>query len=359
MKENLRILLVFLFLIVFSPDFYSRKDLVLKIEGIPNFLRTRKYAPCPGSLKKMFKPINNMCKNDKTCVNSFLLSKLGSYYEQADQITIDHIDYAYTCLIMLSATNGKRCCPTPFYYSQKCRKLYLHDSKTNVLAKFNISTKFDEVFSLYHGFRFARKEILDYIRNKDVIDVGAFIGDSALVIAPYVDKKIHSFEISPMQCEEIKKVAKYNNIEDKVVVHNMGLTDHPTTFYMNSNKINSAQHVTSHGKIPIQMETIDNMVEKLHLTPGVIKADIEGNEYEMLKGAEKTIKKYRPIITVSVYHNYDNLFVVPDYVKSFGNYSFAFRAGSAIARHMGEMVMFAYPNEIGDFDSFDDNHIPY
>ena len=97
---------------------------------------------------------------------------------------------------------------------------------------------------------------------------------------------------------------------------------------------------------------IDNEVSNLNITPGFIKADIEGSEYAMLLGAKETIRKYRPIISVSIYHNYAGLFLIPDYIKSF-NYKIYFRACSIYHDHMGEMILFAYPMELGDFDSFE------
>ena len=47
-----------------------------------------------------------------------------------------------------------------------------------------------------------------------------------------------------------------------------------------------------------------------------IKADIEGFELEMLKGAENTIQIWRPDLAICVYHKTSDIYEIPEYVKS-------------------------------------------
>ena len=237
--------------------------------------------------------------------------------------------------------------------------MFFYELDHHLLDKYIMEPKYDEVFVIHHGFRFARQEVLYYVKDKEVIDIGAFLGDSALLLSNYTNKKIHSFEVSPKHCEVMKNNLIKNHIEDRVEIHNMGLGDEQTTMYLSRNEVYSGQSVSNHGSVPVPMDTVDNIVKKFNLNPGIIKADIEGYELKMLYGARETIKKYRPIITISLYHNYDGMFRIPDYVKSFGNYKFGLRACSQGHGHFGELIMFAYPAEIGNFESFDNNFVPH
>lgn len=47
--------------------------------------------------------------------------------------------------------------------------------------------------------------------------------------------------------------------------------------------------------------TIDDFVKKEGLEPKAIKVDVEGSEFLVLKGAEKTLKKVKPFVWVSIH----------------------------------------------------------
>jgi FkbM family methyltransferase len=67
-----------------------------------------------------------------------------------------------------------------------------------------------------------------------------------------------------------------------------------------------ASQCASQGQ-PVHCRTIDD----LDITPTFIKLHIEGMELEALRGALQTIKKNRPLIAVTVYHNSDGLWKIP------------------------------------------------
>ena len=49
-------------------------------------------------------------------------------------------------------------------------------------------------------------------------------------------------------------------------------------------------------KVNIKIETIDSVCKKMNFTPNFIKIDVEGSEYEVLKGALDTLKKVNYIM---------------------------------------------------------------
>ena len=74
--------------------------------------------------------------------------------------------------------------------------------------------------------------------------------------------------------------------------------------------------VTVDGNISIDVDSLDNVMSDVSEPISAIKLDIEGSELEALKGAMYTIKKYKPLISVCVYHKNDDLFTIPLFLKN-------------------------------------------
>jgi hypothetical protein len=51
----------------------------------------------------------------------------------------------------------------------------------------------------------------------------------------------------------------------------------------------------------VKVRTLDSEVAELRLIPAIIKIDVEGWEFEVLKGAEATLLRYRPVLFLSLH----------------------------------------------------------
>lgn len=57
--------------------------------------------------------------------------------------------------------------------------------------------------------------------------------------------------------------------------------------------------------------------------------DVEGAELRALQGAEKTIRRCKPTLAVSVYHRPEDFLAIPEYIDSLGmNYRYYLRCYS-------------------------------
>jgi len=93
----------------------------------------------------------------------------------------------------------------------------------------------------------------------------------------------------------------------------------------------------------IELTTIDEELKDIPVT--FIKMDIEGEEFNALLGAEETIRKWKPKLAVSVYHNMDDILRIPDLIlKMVPEYRFAFRHYTPA--HV-ETIMYAFIPEGG------------
>lgn len=101
------------------------------------------------------------------------------------------------------------------------------------------------------------------------------------------------------------------------------------------------------GRNVIQMTTIDEEVKKYKLSVGFIKMDVEGYGLHVIKGAIETIKSQRPVLSLGIYHNRDELFKIkPLLEKHLKNYVYEFKLQGFDLFDFNEMILFAYPKEI-------------
>ena len=340
------VLLIILF-ITFSKIQFSNLLITTKIIELEpiNYIKSDKLHYCWIHIPEIMKNIKSIYQNN---YYDYLKNKLSDMKIGTDNISKSTLDYVYTCLV--NSLNDKKCCPIDFFYTERDNKRFKDELAKGYYDKFIIEKKCQEVFYTHHGLRFAKKPILDYIKDKDIIDAGAFIGDSALVLANYTSRKIYSYEASHFNYLKCINTTKANNIEDKVVPLLLGLSDKSGILYSNSTDVSIGNTLYNEGKNPVYITTIDNEVEKRNLIPGFIKADTEGYEYKILIGALKTIKKYRPILSISIYHNKEGLFDIPDLIKTFGNYHIEYRSPSQTP-DFSELILFAYPAEINNDES--------
>ena len=73
-----------------------------------------------------------------------------------------------------------------------------------------------------------------------------------------------------------------------------------------------------------QILPIDEMANREKLKRvDLIKMDIEGAELQALIGAEKTIKKYKPVLVISLYHKLEHIWQIPEFINNLDlNYRF-------------------------------------
>ena len=166
---------------------------------------------------------------------------------------------------------------------------------------------------------------LDFIKDKDIIDVGAYVGDSALVLSEYTDKNVISFEANPINFGYLQRTLAMNNISNVIPINKgLGAAAGRVKF---SNGYSSGSRIVSANDDNLQeaeIITLDEYVQQNNVKCGLIKVDIEGAEPEFLKGAYNTIKEQRPTILLSIYHNANDIKYLKPLVESW-NLGYKFR----------------------------------
>lgn len=157
----------------------------------------------------------------------------------------------------------------------------------------------------------------EFLKNKDIIDAGAFTGDTSLPLANLTERNIYAFEPFEDSFRLLEKNIKDNNLTNIIPIKkSLGNTVGEKSLYLSGNNI---QGITTNPnarrydqEFRIQETTIDTFVSENDLEVGYINVDVEGAEMELLNGAINTIKTQKPILCISIYHKLSDFFgIIP------------------------------------------------
>ncbi|MBE7383319.1 MAG: FkbM family methyltransferase [Leptolyngbya sp. SIO1E4] len=136
--------------------------------------------------------------------------------------------------------------------------------------------------------------------NDVVIDVGANVGALTLLMATVANQgKVIAIEPGPPICSRLRNNLKLNpDIQKTVDVYQIGLSDRAgeLLWQEDPNVVGNAG-LLHHGGEPVKVDTLDNVVKNSGIERlDFIKIDVEGMEYEVIKGGLASITQYRPFI---------------------------------------------------------------
>jgi FkbM family methyltransferase len=191
------------------------------------------------------------------------------------------------------------------------KNLLLSEECKNVLgATRNMQIYEIDLINVFYNELLNKQDINDEIV---LLDVGANTG--AFCFLPIINERIktYAFEPNPLTHSILKENINLNNMNDFIKSFNMGLWSEKKNMDLKIPKDLTDSGLATFGETPtrfiydnkngeyitanVECDTIDNIVEDLKLkTVTAIKIDTEGSELKILMGAEKTIKKHKPII---------------------------------------------------------------
>lgn len=190
------------------------------------------------------------------------------------------------------------------------------------------------IFQDFAGFKKLRNP--EKIRSKDILDIGAFIGDSTVVLAQFTEKNIYAFEPGYGNFVALEKTLKMNDCKNAIPIH-AGIGAHSGVAKAASGLSMGVVLEAPAGDISpeeeIRVISVDEFVAQRSLKVGLIKVDVEGYEKEFLKGAEKTIREQKPALLLSMYHTAEDFFGLKPLLESW-NVGYKFRVHKEINEHI-------------------------
>jgi FkbM family methyltransferase len=277
-----------------------------------------------------------------------LRSKIKLLKEGVNEESSNVLDYLYDCLYnAMFWTFPSKNAVMPFrQYERKTAWMEEIEEVKRKCRECGIKGIFPEVLYFHHGLRFANKNIQKYIATKDILDCGAYVGDSLLVLRQYTSGTIYSFEFSQKTIATFRKVMEINNVTSGYVLIESAIGECVSKAAItDTGKHNSSLFCV--GGNTIDVTTIDEEVKNRKIKVGFIKADLEGYGFKMIKGAINTLKSQRPVLSVGIYHNYEELFELKPFLqKELKDYEFEFQLHRFSEGKFVELTLFCYPKEL-------------
>ena len=169
-----------------------------------------------------------------------------------------------------------------------------------------------------------------YRKNTAFVDGGCFNGDTTLRFANWCNgkySKIIAFEPDIQNYQRCNAIIKSQQIK-RVELHQAGLSNVTgiSSFVANAN---SGSFFVDTGAYGIELSAIGHgpgrveQVQTIALDDisydteiGFIKLDVEGEEFHALQGAEKTIRRDKPLLAISVYHRRGDMLAIMDFLHT-------------------------------------------
>jgi FkbM family methyltransferase len=169
------------------------------------------------------------------------------------------------------------------------------------------------------------KDLSIFIKWKDIIDCWAYIWDSAMMFSKELwfcednkgaIKKIYCLEPDPSNNNLLKITIEKNNKKWKIIPIALWVWQKKEKLCINQNWIASTIWIKQESSTTIDVDTIDNIVNDYWINPWLIKRDVEWLEYDSVLWCKNTIKNFKPILIISIYHNWRDFYEIKPLIES-------------------------------------------
>ena len=146
-----------------------------------------------------------------------------------------------------------------------------------------------------------------------LFDIGAHCGlVSALWCAARPDNRAFSFEPSPSLSRRLSEIRELNQFGERMTLNQVGIGAVNGTAAMLMDPVGGfvqSRHFdhtmwSAPQSIEVPIETIQAAAERLNAIPNCVKIDIEGYEYEAIKGSSEFLALHRPVLFLELHLNY-------------------------------------------------------
>lgn len=167
------------------------------------------------------------------------------------------------------------------------------------------------------GLAFVPQAAQQRIQGSVFVDGGAYVGDTAFSFLDYDPATIYAFEPDPRNHAALVQNIERNKMQQRIIplAQGLGHKAESRSFCAGqrgaSRVASSAEVAGGQGGAEIETVPMDDFVDQQGIERvGLIKLDVEGFEKEVVQGALETIKRDRPVLLISIYHNPKDMFEI-------------------------------------------------
>ena len=142
-----------------------------------------------------------------------------------------------------------------------------------------------------------------------VIDIGAHVGYYSLLLAKCVGPtgRVFSFEPLHENLALLRKNVQLNNLTNvhsfcDALFSRAGELSLSVPDESPDSGDGSLIHDRGSKHVPVQAITLDSFCASANIQPDILKMDVEGAEYDVLLGAQETIRRCRPKLLIELHH---------------------------------------------------------
>jgi len=177
---------------------------------------------------------------------------------------------------------------------------WVYDNSCNCYVRNNV--KFRQIYwAIYQVFDCGEYEPLD-VSGRVVIDIGAFVGDSAIYFAlSRGAKRVIAVEPHPGAFAEMLDNIRLNNLEDVIIPINAGLAGKPGKVCIEDVGV-EATGATYHrpGDCPnaVPVVTLSELISRfgINVDDAVLKMDCEGCEFDVILNDYDHVRSFKELI---------------------------------------------------------------
>ena len=145
------------------------------------------------------------------------------------------------------------------------------------------------------------------VSAKTILDIGANVGYYSVILGSQLkkDQELYAFEPIKSSFAQLKRNIKLNNLEGKVKMFNLALSDKEETLKLFIPKTSGSSATSARLLHPeeenwieeVHCQTLDSFMHTKQIDScDLLKIDVEGAELQILNGAISTIDRFKPVI---------------------------------------------------------------